>query len=199
MPTSPTRVPDSAHERIRAAALDLFAQRGYSDASTREIAARAAVSEITIFRHYRSKRDLYCSVLEEELKDMHLRGDALARVAEAPTAESAMNQMFGLIAAVVNERPKAMRLIYLSALDTADDLTLLLRKHLTELISVLAGYLHKWIVAGDLSVEDPRALVIAIATMACTAHSFSRIFAFGTEDQQRAVSDYSLARAKRIL
>lgn len=39
-------------------ALELLAERGYKGATTREIAARAGVSEVTLFRHYQSKEEL---------------------------------------------------------------------------------------------------------------------------------------------
>lgn len=55
----------SAHQqRVLAAATELFAERGYLGASTAEIAARAHVAEATIFKRYRTKRDLLLAVLE---------------------------------------------------------------------------------------------------------------------------------------
>lgn len=39
-------------------AVQVFAERGYDSATTREIAARAGVNEVTLFRRYGSKSDL---------------------------------------------------------------------------------------------------------------------------------------------
>lgn len=41
------------------AARDLFAERGYKGTSTRDIAERAGVSEVMIFRHFGSKANLF--------------------------------------------------------------------------------------------------------------------------------------------
>lgn len=46
------------HEALRAAALELFAEQGYDAAGTAEIAARAGVSEMTLFRHFPTKEAL---------------------------------------------------------------------------------------------------------------------------------------------
>ncbi len=45
-------------------AIDLFARKGFSGATTREIAASAGVSEAVIFQHFPSKTALYQAVLE---------------------------------------------------------------------------------------------------------------------------------------
>jgi AcrR family transcriptional regulator len=50
-------------QRIMAAARELFEQKGFAAATTREIALRAGVSEVTLFRHFGSKRSLFNETL----------------------------------------------------------------------------------------------------------------------------------------
>ncbi|MFC7441908.1 TetR/AcrR family transcriptional regulator [Laceyella putida] len=45
-------------KRILDAAIQVFAEKGYSGTSTSEIAERAGVAEATIFKHYRTKKGL---------------------------------------------------------------------------------------------------------------------------------------------
>lgn len=45
-------------EKIIKAAIDIFSEKGYSATSTSEIAQKAGVAEGTIFRHYKTKKDL---------------------------------------------------------------------------------------------------------------------------------------------
>jgi AcrR family transcriptional regulator len=45
-------------KQILEAAIHVFAEKGYSGASTHEIAERAGVAEATIFKHYRTKKGL---------------------------------------------------------------------------------------------------------------------------------------------
>ncbi len=57
----------SAEERrdgILQAAIPLFAERGFADVTTREIARAAGVSEALLYRHFPSKRDIYTKIQE---------------------------------------------------------------------------------------------------------------------------------------
>ncbi|WP_152395309.1 TetR/AcrR family transcriptional regulator [Paenibacillus guangzhouensis] len=49
--------------RIFEAAIEIFAEKGYAASSTSEIAQRAGVAEGTIFRHYKTKKDLLLSIV----------------------------------------------------------------------------------------------------------------------------------------
>lgn len=46
-------------ERLIQAALTLFKEKGYTAASTRDIAEKAGVNHLTLFRHFGSKRNLF--------------------------------------------------------------------------------------------------------------------------------------------
>lgn len=61
----PRRSSAEVRSRILSAAVALFAERGYGDATTREIAERAEVAEQVIFRIYATKQALFdAAVLE---------------------------------------------------------------------------------------------------------------------------------------
>jgi AcrR family transcriptional regulator len=55
---------DAARDRIVAAALELFADKSYEGATTREIAARAGVSQPSLNYHFRTKHDLWCAAVD---------------------------------------------------------------------------------------------------------------------------------------
>ncbi len=55
-------------ERIVAAAVELFAERGL-EASTAEIAARAGVGEATLFRRFPTKDDLVTAIVAVQMED----------------------------------------------------------------------------------------------------------------------------------
>lgn len=55
------------HERILRAATALFLERGFKDASTREIASRAGVSRAAVFWHFGSKAGLFQEACKELL------------------------------------------------------------------------------------------------------------------------------------
>jgi len=57
---------NSARERILNASLQVFGEQGYRGTTTREIARRASVNEVTIFRQFKSKRALFDAVVAEK-------------------------------------------------------------------------------------------------------------------------------------
>ena len=62
--TTKARRPSETQRRILAAALDLFAERGYAATTTATIAKRAGVAEKTIFAHFASKDRLFEQILQ---------------------------------------------------------------------------------------------------------------------------------------
>jgi AcrR family transcriptional regulator len=55
---------DPTRERILAAALDLFSERSFEGATTREIAARAGVTQPLLNYHFRSKDELWRAAVD---------------------------------------------------------------------------------------------------------------------------------------
>jgi AcrR family transcriptional regulator len=58
---------DQTRERLLDAAAETFSSDGIQGATTREIARRAGVNEVTLFRHFKSKEQLLRAVLERGL------------------------------------------------------------------------------------------------------------------------------------
>ncbi|RDI41954.1 TetR/AcrR family transcriptional regulator [Falsibacillus pallidus] len=50
-------------KKILEAAVEIFSEKGYAASSTSEIAKKAGVAEGTIFRHYKTKKDLLFSIV----------------------------------------------------------------------------------------------------------------------------------------
>ena len=59
----------NTHEKIIIAAKELFSTKGYAATTTKHIASQAGVSEVTLFRHFESKRNLFHIVLHSTMDD----------------------------------------------------------------------------------------------------------------------------------
>jgi len=53
-------------QEILAAAMDLFAKKGFRGTTTRDLATQAEVNEAIIFRHFTNKEELYRAILEHK-------------------------------------------------------------------------------------------------------------------------------------
>ncbi|BAQ10156.1 TetR/AcrR family transcriptional regulator [Sporosarcina sp. FSL W7-1349] len=57
-------------KQIVVAAIDIFAEKGFAATSTNEIAKKAGVAEGTIFRHWKTKKDLLLSIVSPMMVKM---------------------------------------------------------------------------------------------------------------------------------
>ena len=64
-PSRSERLADETRQRIISAALQLFGQLGYSQATTRAIADAAGVNEVTLFRHFGNKKTLLFACMQD--------------------------------------------------------------------------------------------------------------------------------------
>ena len=56
---------DETRQRILRAASQVFAEKGYARATTRALAAAAGINEVTLFRHFGNKQNLFAAVIDE--------------------------------------------------------------------------------------------------------------------------------------
>lgn len=172
--------------RILEAAARLFGMLGYNGVSTREIASSAEVNEVTVYRHFPRKRDLYLAVMEAELGRVSLRGDLLARVAQARDAREVLYCTYDLISTAVAKEPRLLRLALFSSLELKPDSDEMLRRHLGELVEVVSRYLQPWVESNSLRCSSAKSLVLALISIIvfyCPLHQ-----AFSAEPQDAAAA-----------
>ncbi|BES66379.1 TetR/AcrR family transcriptional regulator [Gottschalkiaceae bacterium SANA] len=66
---------DETRTRIMSTALQLFSEQGYTRATTKQIAEKSNVNEITLFRHFGNKETLFQETLEYYVEEMHLNDE----------------------------------------------------------------------------------------------------------------------------
>ena len=123
------------------AAASLFSEKGFNGTKTREIAAKAGVSEALIFRHFPSKEDLYAAILAEESPVPKL----LTQIKDL-TRQRKDVEVFRLIAeTIVNGSPDSelMRLILFSALEKHELSDMFFNNHIRVFYESLAGYIEQ--------------------------------------------------------
>src|SRR5438093_12867172 len=79
-------------ETLIAAASELFAQRGYDHASLDEVAERAGVTKVIVYRHFQSKKDLYLRLLASH------RDQLLATLTEGMAGQGSLEERVPAVA-----------------------------------------------------------------------------------------------------
>jgi len=103
----------SAPERrktIIAAALRLFAERGYAAASVDDIAREAGINVAVIYSHFKSKEELYTSVLNEQWETVIVHQGQTAF--SIPPGRARLTAAFDAFFAWFEAHPDAWRLVF---------------------------------------------------------------------------------------
>jgi AcrR family transcriptional regulator len=89
--------------QILEAALDMIVQRGYSGATTREIAAAAGINEVTLFRRFGSKEKLLHAAIEQEAEHF-----GAAEIDYTGDLEADLARIFRFYLELVKQRGRAI-------------------------------------------------------------------------------------------
>jgi AcrR family transcriptional regulator len=108
--TGRSEVPDATRERIVAAAVDLFAARGYGEVAVSDVAAQAGTAKGSVYRHFESKEALFAAAVESVVSGVV--GDVRAA---ADRAGGQLDPPAAMLALVMSARPGFMLLLELTA------------------------------------------------------------------------------------
>jgi AcrR family transcriptional regulator len=146
----------SAQERqasIILTAASLFAAKGFSGTTTKDIAKTAGVSEALVFKHFPTKRALYAAILAEKAQYSELRG-AVEEAAKKQDDE----RLFTLLASYrirKNADPTLLRLLLYSALEGHEMSDMFFQQQYRVFYDLLAGYIRQRIEDGAFRPVDP--------------------------------------------
>lgn len=159
--TYPAATPTT--DRVIAAANDLFAERGYANTTTRAIAEKAGVNEVTLFRRFGSKAGILRAWAEDAAADM--AGFAIAEVKEPQDLRSTLDALAQLeVRSALTRGGAAMRLAFDAA--TVPEVAEVLGDGPRANLTGLAGFLRERQVAGELRDDiDPHVMAEAFFSL----------------------------------
>ena len=143
----------STKARLIEAALDLFAERGVTETTTKAVAERAQVNEVTLFRNFGNKYRLLLAVIEDSAvfaKLVH----ALVEQASAKDSVAGFLQEYAKESLrTLNKAPDLVRSIVGEAGNYPIENRQALGKGLSEAKRYVAEYLERAIAAEDLATN----------------------------------------------
>jgi AcrR family transcriptional regulator len=149
--------------RIVRAAAALFSRQGYHGTSTREIARLADVSEVTVFRYFVHKEDIFCLALSSCFSNIRARLDLLERVPSQEQPEVVLSQILSLFVDTATFSPELIRLVAVAFLELRGRAQEICREHLAPLLTKIAGYLAANIESGRVRNLNPAIMTAAMA------------------------------------
>jgi AcrR family transcriptional regulator len=153
---SPRMRGEERRRQIVEVASELFSQRGFNGATTKEIADRAGVSPAIIFRHFPSKEAIYSAILDHKLKQAAERiGGRLQDAAGRKDDRAFFGALaFGLLDLYAKD-PSLIRLLLFSALEGHDLSRMYYKTMSRQVRDHVRGYIKQRIADGAFRELDP--------------------------------------------
>ncbi len=157
----PNTPADDTRRRIMEAAAQVFGEQGYARATTRALADAAGVNEVTLFRHFGSKKKLFAAVIDQ------FGGPAIAAGLESQLTGDLRRdlQVFGRsLLQLILERKDALRLMLCEA-SHFPEVRATLVQNPRQLRQMLARYLQRQMDRGQLRAHHPEVAAQAFMGM----------------------------------
>ncbi len=182
---------EPTREKILSAALQLFSQRGYLGAATRQIAREAGVAEVTLFRHFGSKEKLFEEVIRGYSFLPAMKG-ILPRL-EGAAYEETLLTIARRFLATLDERRDLIRIMLAERLSYPAPVKDIFRGMLGEVFGILAGYFRRLQRRGVLrDFDSDDAAWAFLGAFFAYVHGLGFFFedAGGRKRQERFVVEY---------
>src|ERR1700730_18277294 len=165
MTVSKVQNANSTANRIVEAAVQLFSRQGFAASSTHEIARLDGVSEVTVFRHFPRKRDLFWAATESRLRRLRISRELRNRLESDENPRTALPGIIELLVEIMYQHPETVRLLYLSLFELDHGAERILRKHLVPLFQPVREYLCRCSSKGLIRELDPALAALGLAAL----------------------------------
>jgi len=149
--------------RIVRAAVALFSRQGYHGTSTRDIARLADVSEVTVYRYFEHKEEIFWAALDSCFSTIRPRLGLLDSNPGCDSPEILLPRILGLLIDTATFSPDLVRLIAIAFLEVRGRAEQVCREHLTPLFTAIASYLETNIQLGRVRNLNPAIMTAGIA------------------------------------
>ena len=150
---------DDKRQFILETALAVFSQYGFHGTTIEQIANSADISKTNLFYYFKSKEELYLTILENILNDW------LAPIAgfdEVYDPKTAIENYIRLKLELSRDQPQASRLFCLEIIQGAPILKNYLNGELKNIIKEKSKVIERWISQGKIKPVDPTQLIFTI-------------------------------------
>jgi len=186
----------TTEERIVEAAVQLFSRRGFRSTSTRSIARLAGVNEITLFRHFPRKQELYWAASESRLGRLRMSPELQARLEGGEDPRLAVPSIIEFLAEKLSWQSDLARLLYagLFELDPENQPVdrQIFRDELRRLLEPVEDYLARCVASGRVRCSDAWAATLGLAASVAIQHAVPELL----NDASSGISDFRQAASR---
>ena len=192
-PLTLTPVVSEVPSRISRAAVVLFAGQGYHGTSTREIARLADVSEVTLFRYFARKEDVFLSALDASFSGINTRLVSFDRTAENRLPQAVLPKIMSLLVDITTIAPELAKLVAVAFLELHGKAESHCYQQLAPLFAAITRYLRAGIERGEIRDLNPVMVAAAMASTVIALPELSKLIAdssFSRMNNRESIDEY---------
>jgi len=184
-----------AREKLLQAAVRIFSEKGYRAASTRDIARRAKVNPVTLFRLFGGKALLHAAVVKHLFATSTLRAELESRLAAPLEGPNLIRAAIEAISNAMFQAPMSSRIILYSVLEGDPRAIRAIWRDLEPIYALLAGHIDSGIRRRRLRRVDSVAAARLIVATAIHHYQVYELYrgkkrpGFGARDLSRQYAD----------
>ena len=163
-------------QQIIATAMELFGKKGFRGTTTRDLATEADVNEAIIFRHFKTKEELYTAIIEQKAGERDSYHEELERLATVGDDEQFLEAVGRTFLEKHETDTTFMRLLLFSALE-GHQLSEMFVSSMAERHPI-ANYIKRRIGDGAFRQVDPQLAARALMGMFASFIMWQEIFGF---------------------
>jgi AcrR family transcriptional regulator len=154
--------PEETRIRIVQSAAQAFADRGFRASSIKTIARIACVNEVTVYRHFPKKRELYWNAIEWKLSTALGAASLIMEMHPNATPKETLRRIAIRILESFDHDPDLARLLYFTALELDSERGRAYEGHLKPLLALLQEQVRAWTIRGWMREVDPESAALSI-------------------------------------
>ena len=161
--------------RIVEAAVQLFARNGYKGTSTRDISRLARVNEVTLFRYFPHKADLFSAAAESRLGRVRMARELQSKLASDASLEVIVPMLTEFLLENFFVSPELVRLVFVAGFEVpgADHMV---REHLGPYFDIIHGYFERCAAKGLIRDVEPSVATLSLAGVVSAHQNLYRLF-----------------------
>ncbi len=164
--------------RILDAAVGTFAAIGFRASTISSIAHSAGVNEVTVYRYFPKKRQLYWEALDYKLRN----SDLIDLLVDTMTNATGPAQFLELVLTrsieELSQDPTLARLLNFTVLELDRERALLFKTYLGPVMQVLTSRIEAWTRQGKIRPANSEAIAVAMIGLIISHYTLHQLFGF---------------------
>lgn len=170
--------------RIVEAAAGRFAEFGFRAATMKQIATAAEVNDVTVYRYFPKKQQLYWAAIEWKVRTSTFNQVVVEGLANPGRPKDTLEQLGESVLGVLLTDHSLGRLIYFAVLELPEEKKRLYEGHVKPLLDKLTAQIAVWVSSGEIRNVDPHSAALAIIGMLWSPYNLQELFGMQFSSQE---------------